>query len=59
MRKFNAWLAIAGLLVLAVGLHPAWRYLPGAGDWIAPLGVLMLGFAVFALMTRGNDGADG
>ena len=59
VRRRLVWVGIAGLLFLGVGSHPAWRYLPGIHGWGVLLGGVMLAFVVFALMTRGNDGADG
>jgi hypothetical protein len=49
------WIGIAGLLLLGVGSHPAWRYLPDVGGWVVLLGVIMLGFVFFALMMRDNS----
>jgi hypothetical protein len=46
-------------LLLGVGSHPAWRYLPSLHGWVVLLGAVMLAFAAFALMTRGGGGADG
>lgn len=59
MRRRLVWLAIAGLLLLGVGSHPAWRYLASLHGWVVLLGAVMLAFVVFALMTRDSGGADG
>jgi hypothetical protein len=59
VRRLLVWIGVVGLLLLAVGSHPAWRYVPSVGGWVSLLGVLMLVFVLFAVMTRNSDGSDG